>query len=87
MTPARFPLAARPRRRRRAAGPTSLAADIPIALQLGAVRLTANGLLDPTAAVSVLPHKLGLRLGAVWTGHTIPIRANASKWRGTLAQA
>ena len=69
MTPARFPLAPQPRGRT----PVASTVDVPLTLELGAESVSVIGRLEPMAAVSVIPHGVGLRLGATWTGHTVPI--------------
>lgn len=35
---------------------------------------TVSGLLDTGAAINVLPHSIGLQLGAVWEQQTTPVR-------------
>jgi len=47
---------------------------LPITLSLGAVSLPVSGLLDSGALINVLPHSVGLRLGAVWEQQTTPVR-------------
>lgn len=67
MTTARFPLVPRQRK------PAISVASIPLTLEHGSERVAAVASLEPGMASSVLPYSLGLRLGAGWTGHTIPI--------------
>jgi hypothetical protein len=55
-------------------GPAGLKPILPFALSLGQQSVNAQGLLDTAAAVNVLPHQLGVRLGAVWEQQTVPLR-------------
>ena len=55
---------------------------LPLSLQLGdAVPIQVAGLLDTGATVSVLPYRVGLQLGAVWSE-----RASTVQLTGNLAQ-
>jgi hypothetical protein len=64
-----FPLIPRPRGQ----GPIGSTADIPLTLELGAVRAKVVAVLEPGAAYGVLPRSVGRRLGATWSRHTIPV--------------
>ena len=55
---------------------------LPFTLQHGdSIPLQVEGLLDTGATVSVLPYRVGLQLGAIWSD-----RAPAVQLTGTLAQ-
>ena len=60
----RFPYRSRP------GVATSMMPRLPIRIAYGAVALEADALLDTGAAINVLPHSLGLALGADWEQHT-----------------
>jgi len=47
-------------------GAASLRPYLPITLTYQGKSITSSGLLDTGAAVNVLPHELGIELGAVW---------------------
>jgi len=47
---------------------------LPLMLSRDQQNVTVTGLLDTGAAVNVLPHSLGVQLGAVWEQQTIPVR-------------
>jgi hypothetical protein len=49
-----------------ALGEAGLQPYLPITLLNGSLSLTASGLLDSGATVNVLPHQIGIDLGAVW---------------------
>jgi hypothetical protein len=53
--------------------PTSLMPRLPMLLSLGDRSVEVTGLLDTGAAVSVLPYRVGLALGAVWEDQTVPV--------------
>ena len=53
--------------------PTSLMPRLPMLLSLGGRSVEVTGLLDTGAAVSVLPYRIGLALGAVWEDQTVPV--------------
>jgi hypothetical protein len=55
------------------AGMTFTAPIIPIQLSLTKAT-TVSGLLDTGATVNVLPHSVGLSLGADWNVQTVPIQ-------------
>lgn len=57
-----------------ARGGASLSPYVPIDLILGPARVSGRGLLDSGAAVNVLPHDVGLQLGAVWEHQTTPVQ-------------
>jgi hypothetical protein len=52
---------------------TSLMPRLPMLLSLGGRSVEMTGLLDTGAAVSVLPYRVGLALGAVWEDQTVPV--------------
>jgi hypothetical protein len=54
-------------------GQAGRAPYLPLALTLGTVRVDLFGLLDTGAAANVLPHSVGLQLGADWARQTIPV--------------
>ncbi len=54
---------------------------LPINLMLESQSVTASGLLDTGSSVNVLPHRVGLQLGAVWTEQAI-----LTELGGNLAQ-
>lgn len=56
------------------AGAASLSPYLPFELLLGENRISAMGLVDSGAAINVLPHGVGLRLGAVWEHQTTPVQ-------------
>src|SRR5947207_174447 len=51
---------------------------LPLTLTLGTRSTRVFGLLDTGAAINVLPHDIGLQLGAVWDKQTthIPLAGN-----------
>ncbi len=53
--------------------PTSLMPRLPMLLSLGGCSVEVTGLLDTGAAVSVLPYRVGLALGAVWQDQIVPV--------------
>lgn len=55
-------------------GTASLSPYVPLDVILGENRVSTMGLIDSGAAINVLPHDLGLRLGAVWEDQTTPVR-------------
>ncbi len=55
------------------AGAPFTAPVIPIQLSL-AKTISVSGLLDTGATVNVLPHSVGLSLGADWNAQTVPIQ-------------
>jgi hypothetical protein len=48
-----------------AAGAASLSPYLSVTLSLGQQQVSVMGLLDSGAAINVLPHDVGLRLGAI----------------------
>lgn len=68
-TPARHPYTTRVP----GIGRAGLAPLLPLTLSLGSVRVDVSGLLDTGGSVNVLPHTLGLQLGAVWSRQTMRI--------------
>lgn len=52
---------------------TSLMPRLPMVLSIGGRSIEVMGLLDTGAAVSVLPYRVGLALGAVWEDQTVPV--------------
>jgi hypothetical protein len=52
---------------------TSLMPRLPMVLSIGGRSVEVMGLLDTGAAVSVLPYRVGLALGAVWEDQTVPV--------------
>jgi hypothetical protein len=46
---------------------------LPMNLSLDGLSVEVVGLLDTGAAVSVLPYRVGLALGAVWADQTVPV--------------
>ncbi|MEQ8538194.1 MAG: hypothetical protein RIB93_12195 [Coleofasciculus sp. D1-CHI-01] len=62
-------------------GAASLRPYLPITLTYQGKSITSSGLLDTGAAVNVLPHELGIELGAVWEQATTPLQLT-----GNLAQ-
>ena len=62
-------------------GAASLRPYLPITLTYQGKSITSSGLLDTGAAVNVLPHELGIELGAVWEQVTTPLQLT-----GNLAQ-
>jgi hypothetical protein len=76
------------------AGPRGLAPYIPIELEYQGRTVSASGLLDTGAAVSVLPYDLGVQLGADWdkqslvvalTGNLANVTAKALLLTATVA--
>ena len=55
-------------------GPAGLKPILPLTLSLSQQSVPAQGLLDTAAAVNVLPHQLGVLLGAVWEQQTVSLR-------------
>jgi hypothetical protein len=51
-------------------GPAGLMPLLPISLSMHQHSVSALGLLDTASMVNVLPHDLGLQLGAVWEQQT-----------------
>lgn len=47
---------------------------LPLTLRHGQQQITGVGLVDSGATVNVLPHNLGVELGAVWDDHKATIR-------------
>jgi len=73
-SPKRFPFI----ERRNAKGEVNVFPCVPITLSYGDRTLEIFGLLDTGASLNVLPHKLGLDLGAVWEHQnlSIPLSGN-----------
>ncbi|MCI0461552.1 MAG: hypothetical protein L0Z62_31770 [Gemmataceae bacterium] len=57
-----------------ALGAASLRPYLPLTLTLDGQSLEVSGLLDTAAAVNVLPHQFGIRLGAVWEKQTTSLK-------------
>jgi hypothetical protein len=57
-----------------AAGALGLLPLLPISLELQRRSVSVLGLLDTAATVSVLPHDVGLQLGAVWEQQTTTVQ-------------
>ena len=57
-----------------AAGPLSLMPLLPLRLELLPHSLAVLGLLDTASAVNVLPHDVGLQLGAIWNQQTTAVQ-------------
>ena len=55
-------------------GPAGLKPFLPLTLSLGQQAVGVQGLLDTAASVNVLPHRLGVQLGAVWEQQTVPLQ-------------
>ncbi len=62
-------------------GAASLMPQLPLTLTYHGHSVTAIGLLDTGATVNVLPHRIGLELGAVWEPQGPSLRLS-----GNLAQ-
>jgi hypothetical protein len=56
------------------AGAVSLMPMLPLVLSRGQHSAPVSGLLDTGATINVLPHSIGLQLGAVWEQQTIPVQ-------------
>jgi hypothetical protein len=76
-------------------GKSSSLPYLPITLERGGQSVSVSALVDSGAVVSVLPHAIGVQLGAVWEEQTIPVRlggnlaaveARAIILTGTLGQ-
>jgi hypothetical protein len=61
-------------------GPAGMAPMLPILLSANGVQVSAHGLVDSGAAVSVIPHFVGVQLGFDWSQQTITMPLT-----GTLA--
>jgi len=68
---------------------------LPLVLTLGNRSLEVMALLDTGASVNVLPHEIGLQIGAVWENQTVSIPLSGNLARsdsrglvvsGTIAQ-
>jgi hypothetical protein len=59
-------------------GASSRMPYLPLALTLGQRSVAVSGLLDTGAAINVLPHSVGLQLGAVWEQQTTPVRLSGN---------
>lgn len=57
-----------------AAGTLSLMPMLPLVLSRGQLATSVGGLLDTGAAINVLPHAIGLQLGAEWEQQTTSVR-------------
>src|SRR3972149_1946075 len=55
-------------------GTVSLMPMLPMILSRGQKSLPVSGLLDTGAAINVLPHSIGIQLGADWKRQTTPVR-------------
>jgi hypothetical protein len=64
-----------------AAGAISLMPMLPLTLARGPSSAIVNGLLDTGAAINVLPHSIGLRLGAVWEQQTTSVQLTGNMAR------
>jgi hypothetical protein len=47
---------------------------LPLVLALGNKSVPVSGLLDTGASINVLPHSVGVQLGADWQKQSIPVR-------------
>jgi hypothetical protein len=56
------------------AGPLSLMPLLPLSLELPTKSVAVLGLLDTASAINVLPHDIGLQLGAVWSQQTMAVQ-------------
>src|SRR5262249_43144690 len=79
------------RDRNPASGGLDLMPDLPIALRHQSTTVTALGLVDSGASISVLPHSPGLQLGFDWNSQTARIRLGGSlaqvEARGVVVEA
>jgi len=66
------------RDRNPASGGLDLMPDLPITLRHQSSSVTALGLVDSGASISVLPHSLGLQIGFDWNSQTASIRLGGS---------
>lgn len=57
-----------------AVGPLGLMPLLPLQLELPPHSVAVLGLLDTASAVNVLPHDVGLQLGAVWAHQTTAVQ-------------
>jgi hypothetical protein len=56
------------------AGTASRMPYLPLTLSMGQQSVSVSGLLDTGATINVLPHSVGVQLGAVWEQQTTPVR-------------
>src|SRR4051812_19879072 len=74
-----------------AAGPLGLMPLLPLRLELPPHSIAVLGLLDTASAVNVLPHDVGLRLGALWVQQTVRVQLtgnlSAVEARGLVVSA
>lgn len=54
-------------------GPASALPYVPITLAYGRREVSVLGLVDSGAALNVLPHGVGVQLGAMWDEQTTPV--------------
>jgi len=73
----RFPFTAADRE----LGEASFRPQLPVVLAYRDLSVAVSGLLDTGAVVNVLPHHVGLELGAVWEHASVPVTLT-----GNLAQ-
>jgi hypothetical protein len=87
MQPERFPFLARGSH----AGPLDLLPYLPLVLSSGKNAASVLGLVDSGATINVLPHQVGLDLGASWAQQTlrVPLAGNLAgcEARGLLLTA
>ena len=57
-----------------AVGAASRMPYLPLTLSSGQQSVPVSGLLDTGATINVLPHSVGVQLGAVWEQQTTPVR-------------
>ena len=57
-----------------AAGAAGRMPYVPLTLSLGQQVVAVSGLVDSGATINVLPHAVGVQLGAVWDQQATPIR-------------
>jgi hypothetical protein len=60
------------------AGAASAMPYLPLSLSLGTTQLPVSGLLDTGAAINVLPHSVGLQLGADWGRQTTTVQLSGN---------
>ena len=61
-----------------AAGAASRMPYLPITLSVGSRGVTVSGLVDSGATINVLPHSVGVQLGAIWEQQTTPVRLSGN---------
>lgn len=60
-------------------GAVSLMPMLPMILSRGQKSFPVSGLLDTGAAINVLPHSIGIDLGADWKLQTTPVRLTGNR--------